>query len=814
MDIRYAARTLLKSPGYALVAIFTLALGIGANAAIFGLIDAALLHPLAGIPEAERLVMIGRTTPTGPYASSREFDSLSYPNFVDVRDQAKQLEGVAGHSSTATSVSVRGNAEMLTADIVTGNYFDVLRLAPARGRLIQRADEDPKSSMVAVIGYGFWRRLGAPEDIVGSTITVGGRSVTVVGVAPRGFRGVDPTEVTDIWVPLPMQAALMMGNFNYLASPQPRQMQWLQVFGRMKPGATFEAAKAEIETIGKRLAAAYPQDNKDTGLTAISGLGLDPGDREQISRFGLTLLGAVGLVLLLACTNVANLMLARAAARRREVAIRVALGASRGRLMRQFLTESTLLAVIAGVFGLLMSVWMSDGLQRLSPGSSVPLPSDVTIDARVIGFTFAISLLTGLLFGLAPAMQSFVRDMVPLLKESSTQVSGTRSRLRSVLIVAEVSASLVLLVSAGLLMKTLLHFQRVDPGFRARNIVMETMFPALEGYDETRSRQLFEEIQRRLEAIPGIQAVTAARVRPLNPGGWGSSYEVQDLSNEHRSAQFNTVMPNYFEVMGIDVVEGRGFAKTDGTQAPLVAVVSQTMAKKLWPSQSAVGKHIKVGNDQQWREIVGVARDVKTRTLTEDPKPYLWLPMSQPMPFWRTSTVVEIKTNLPTPMVLAAAKRAVREIDARLPLYAPRTLAQQFAYSYWQQRIAAWLIGAFAGLALLLAAIGVYGVISYQVAARTRELGIRMALGASRADVLALVLRSGVTLAAAGVAVGVGGGLAATRALKSLLFGVSVSDPGTFAASALFLGAVALVASFVPAHRASRVDPMVALRYE
>jgi predicted permease len=436
------------------------------------------------------------------------------------------------------------------------------------------------------------------------------------------------------------------------------------------------------------------------------------------------------------------------------------------------------------------------------------------MNATIVWFTLGVSLLTGLLFGVGPAMQSFVRDVVPLLKESSAQVMGGRSRLRPALIVAEVAVSLVLLASAGLLIRTLQHFQRIDPGFRTRNMLMLSTFPALEGYDEARSRLLYEEIQRRIRAVPGIQAVTAARVRPLNPGGWGSSYDVQELSKEHRNTQFNTVMPNYFEALGIDIVEGRGFATSDTATSPPVAVINQTLARKLFPNGSAVGKHMKVGNDQQWREIVGVARDVKTRTLTEDAHPYLWLPMSQPMPFWRTSTIIEIVSNLPAPLVTATAREVLRGIDARLPMYAPRTLSQQFAYSYWQQRIAAWLIGAFAGLALLLAAIGVYGVISYQVTARTRELGIRMALGASRGDVLAMVLRSGAMLAASGVVVGVAGALVATRALKALLFGVSVSDPATFAVSALFLGCVAVLASFVPAQRASKVDPMVALRYE
>jgi predicted permease len=428
--------------------------------------------------------------------------------------------------------------------------------------------------------------------------------------------------------------------------------------------------------------------------------------------------------------------------------------------------------------------------------------------------TLVVALFTGMLFGIAPALQGFVRDLVPALKEASAQSAGSRSRIRSALIVAEVALSIVLLVSGGLLLRTLLRFQRIDPGFRTRNLVMVSLFPAGEGYDEVRSRQLYEEIQRRLEAVSGVQGVTLSRVRPMNPGGWGSSYEIQGLSAEHRNAQFNTVMPNYFEVMGIDVVEGRGFARSDTATAPPVAIINQTMAKQLFPRESSVGKRIKVGNDQQWREIVGVARDVKTRTLTEDPRPYLWLPMSQPMPFWRTSNNIEIKTDLPPEPIMAAARSVVRAIDARVPLYSLRTLKQQFVYSYWQQRIAAWLIGSFAGLALLLAAIGVYGVISYQVTSRTRELGIRMALGASRADVLALVLRSGLILAFDGVAVGIVGAFVATRGLKSLLFGVSALDPVTFAVSALFLAGVALVASFVPAHRASQVDPMVALRYE
>jgi putative ABC transport system permease protein len=813
MDIRYAVRTLLKSPAYTLVAILTLALGIGANAAIFGVINAALLHPVAAIPQPDRLVMIGSTAPTGPYASSREFDNLSYPNYLDVKQQATELEGVAGHTSTVTSVRAADSAEMLVAETVTGNYFDVLGLVPARGRLLQERDDDPKSPLVAVIGYGFWRRLGGKEDVVGSTITVAGRPVNVVGVAPRSFSGLDPTDVAELWLPLPMESALMMGNFNYLEHPEMRGLKWMQAFGRMKPGVKFETAKTQLETIGARLAGAYPKENKDTGMTAVAGMGLDPGEREQLSRFGLILLGAVGLVLMLACTNIANLTLARAASRRRDVAIRVALGASRSRLVRQFLTESTLLALVAGSFGLLLSVWINAGLQRLTP-QGVAMPANVAIDLRVVGFTFAISVLTGLLFGLAPALQSFLRDMVPMLKESSGQVSGTRSRVRSVLIVAEVSVSLVLLVSAGLLMRTLVQFQKIDPGFRARNVVMVSMFPGLDGYDEARSRQFYQELQAQLESMPGIQAMTASRVKPITAGGWGSSYEVQELPAQHRSDQFNTVMPNYFDVMGIDMAEGRKFSANDSEAAPPVAILSQTMARKLWPKESAVGKHIKVGNDKQWREIVGVARDVKTRSLTEDAHPYLWLPMSQPMPFWKTSVTLEIKTNLAAPVAMAITKNVVRKIDARLPLYGMQTLEQQFGYSYWRQRMAAWLIGSFAALALLLAAIGVYGVISYQVAARTRELGIRMALGARRGDVLVMVLRNGIALAGAGVAVGTVGGLAATRALNSLLLGVGASDPATFALSALFLACVALVASFVPAHRASRVDPMVALRYE
>jgi putative ABC transport system permease protein len=798
-DIRYGIRVMLKSRGFTAAAVIALALGIGANTAIFSVVNAVLLRPLP-YPDPERIVTVWQNLQAsgGP---EREYTSPA--DFNDWKEQGQTFEHMAAVVNWGPTMTGQAEPEQLRGAAISYDMFSVLGIEPALGRSFTREEDQPDGERVVILSNGLWRRrFGADPSLVGQTISLSGDSYTVVGIMPPGLK-FPIINRAELWKPLSPA----------LNKSCQRGCVVLRVIARLRPGATLESARSEMSTIASRIEQENPATNKGVGVTLIPLHEYVVGD-VQLAVY--VLFGAVGLVLLIACANVANLMLARAASRSKEIAIRTALGASRGRVIRQLLTESLLLAIIGGASGVLLAFWMVDILVAFSP-EGTPRTDEIGIDGRVLAFSLATALLTGLISGLVPALQASTPNLNDALKEGGkgTQSGSHGRRARSILVVSEIALALMLLIGAGLLMKSFLRLQSVDPGFNPKNLLTAVIsLPRASYPDRPRFVAFYAQLLDRIKTLPGVQSVGAISNLPLGGGRTDSDFSIQGRPQpepgEHPVAWYDSVTVDYFRTMGMRLLEGREFTERDNQDGPKVVIISEALARRYFPGEQAVGKFLQFG-EKNVREIVGVMGDVKQFGLETDARPSMWFSAGQ-IPDRGMYVVVRTSGD---PAALASALRSeVWAIDNNLAVAEVAPMEKIVSESIAQPRFILLLVGFFAVVALVLAAVGIYGVMSYSVTQRSQEIGIRMALGAQASDVLKMVVWQGMALTAAGVAIGLAGAFAVTRLMGSLLYGVSATDPVTFGMIALILAGVALGASFVPARRATKVDPMIALRHE
>ncbi len=811
-DLRFGFRTLLKNPGFTLVAALTLALGIGANTAIFSFVNALLLRPLSGVAEPERLVQVGRQ-----YADKSYLSDSSYPDYLDYREQNTVMSGLALRSPTAFHLSTGQEAERIEGEWVSGNFFDTLSVKAAQGRVITSADEQGTSAnQVAVLSHRLWRRRFSEDaSVIGKTIKLDGHDFTVIGVASEGFDGTKVGEQRDVWAPL---LTLRQTDPKGASLFEQRRPSWLEMFGRLKPGVTIEQARAEFGAINERLKQAYPQIYASAGVGVYPDLGRDTEVRKALRRFAYVPFAAVGIVLLIACANVAGLLLARAAARQKEIGIRLSLGAGRVRIVRQLLTESLTLALLGGAAGLVIGLWLTEGLRRLLPERYLwlSLKLDFGVDWRVFSFTLAVAVLTGALFGLVPALQASKLDLVPTLKDA--RLAGTRGGrigLRGSLVVAQVALSLTLLVAAGLCVRTLRNARAIDTGYEIERVLTARIDLGKQNYNQAQGQIFRRRLLERLQSLPGVQAAGFAVTLPLNDGRWETGIYPEGEDSKRAQTFQNLVSPRYLETMNIPLLLGRQFSERDDERAPRVAIINQTLARRIWPDENPLGKRLawKVGPDaKETAEVIGVARDIKGRDLFEAAAPpMLYLPLLQN---YHSSTILHLRVSVEPEQLIAALRREVSALDRNLPVHSIQPLKEHLSATLTPQRLLASLITSFGLLALLLAGVGIYGLLAYTVAQRIPEIGVRMALGAQTGAVLRLVVTQGMKLALLGVGFGLVAAIGLARLLKAFLFGVSALDPLTFASAALLLTGVALLACYFPARRATKVDPLIALRAE
>jgi macrolide transport system ATP-binding/permease protein len=816
-DLRYALRLFAKSPGITGAAVLALALGIGANTAIFSLVNGVLLRPLPGVGDPDNLVTLERT-------QNGKKSSAAYPDYVDYRDHNSSFVGLAAHCGTPLSFN-EGAPEHLRGDLVSGNYFSVLGATPAFGRLIEPEDDDqPGAHAVAVLGHAFWlRAFGASPEVVGQGIKLNGLDFTIVGIASADFYGTETGGSYDVWIPIKMQAQAMprtLGRHWF----NDRSAGWLSIFGRLKAGVSIPQAEAELATISRGLEQSYPDSNSGRRVSVHQGLGLDSEDRASLRGLLTILLVSVMLLLLIACSNVSNLLLLKATARRREIAVKQALGATRGRLIRQLLTEGLVLSVIAGGLGLLLAPWTAQLVLVFQQPAYGLRGVNISPDLKVLTFTAVVSLVTALLFGLAPALQASRVDLVTSLKDGTPSFGRRKSRMQGNLVIAQVAFSLVLVIGAGLAVKTMREALSMDKGFDSENMVLMSMDLTIRGYSESKGQAFYEELLHRVDALPGIISSSLAKTVPPNdwsdrlsvflPGDEPAPEVLRARDDLGLRVDANRIAPNYFRTLGVPMIQGREFTDRDRVGTTKVAIINQKLANRLWPGQNAVGQLLSVPFWHEPRppvQIVGVARDTKHRSLLAEMPMLIYLPELQA--YDGRATVVARTSGDPKKLI-PAIREEVAALDKDLTLQAVKTMTEQIEGTLWQQRTAAGLIGAFGVLALGLSAIGIYGVIAHSVAQRTREIGIRMALGAGTHAVQRMILRQGLVLALTGILIGLVAAFALTRLMSSLLYGVSPTDPVTFVISSVLLIGVALGACLVPARRATRIDPMIALRCE
>jgi macrolide transport system ATP-binding/permease protein len=809
-DLRYGARMLLKNPGFTLIAVITLALGIGANTAIFTWLKAIYLQPLPGVAASHRLVTLRSTL----IKSANSPIWVSYPNYKDYRDRNEVFSGLAAFNFNSFNlVYGEGQPERIWGSLVSGNYFDVLGVRAALGRFFA-PDEDrtPGTHPVAVISHRLWqRRFAADPLLIGKTIRLNKLDFTVIGVAPEGFRGSFLGVELDLWAPAMMYPQIspsghhlfLRGSHHFLA------------IGWLKDGVTFEQAQANVQAIAAQLAKDYPETNEGEGATLFTVVD-EPSGAGSMAQSLWVLMAVAGLVLLIACANIANLLLARAAGRSREIGIRLALGAGRGRLIRQMLTESLLLAASGGAAGALLAVWLSNGMSLMLPPMGVPLGFNIEWDYWVSGFALALTLLTVVAVGLVPALLSAKIDPLVSIRNETGAASALmrRSRLRGALVVTQISISLVSLVCTGLSIRTLVEQRRVNLGFDPERALLVSMDMFPNGYDEKRGAEFYRRIVERVSALPDVESASLSdNVPPTIFGGSIMTHEIEGYvprPSENMGIDCEIVALRYFQTMRIPLAEGREFSEADQAQSAPVVIINEAMARRYWPGQSPVGKRLR-GGDSPWSTIIGVARDVKNLEARAPVRPWMYYPLAQ---FYNSKMTLMVRTAGDPLQAFAGVRGAVRDLDATLPLFDIKTLQTHCGVPLFLDRIVVTYLSAFGMLALALAAIGLYGVMAYSVAARTREIGIRMALGAQTADVLKLVIKQGMTLTLIGVVIGLAIAFGLTRLIRELLYGVSATDPLSFILSALLLTGVALLASYLPARRATRVDPMTALRWE
>ena len=828
-DLRYAVRMLRKQPGFAVAAVLTLALGIGANTAIFSLVNATVLHRLP-VGNRERLIYINRGSFTG---------SFSYRMYAALRDGNRSLDGAAAWASITTSLNADNTTDLANGAIVTGNLFNVLGVTAERGRLLSPADDvTPGAHPVVLISHDFWQaRFGGRQDIVGHTIRLNGHVFTIVGVTPAGFTGPELGVVRHLYVPMMMQAIVRPPSASYSGEMNPDLLQrpgggWLSMVGLLRPGTAIEPARAELEAVATTYVRSVNLTPPEVRVFVAPVDHGNPVQRRQVQSVAWLLSGVVSAVLLIACANIANLLLSRAAARRRELAVRLAIGATRARLVRQLLTESILLSVIGGTAGLTLA-WVVVRAFKAAPPppGALPLALTFAIDLRVLAFSIALSFATGIIFGLAPALKASRPGLVPALKDASADghERGRRFDLKKVLVVAEVALSLMLLIASGLFVRSLQAAQAIDPGFDVEKLVSAPLNINLLRYTRVQGREFYREVVARMERLPGVESATVARVavigngsrvlgilreaaggpngRSLN-GGNGAGVVGADPSRINA----NVIGPGFFRTLGIPVLRGRDFDERDDEGHLQVVIVNETAVRVHFAGQDPIGSRVSFNGPQgPWCEIVGIVRDSKYAALGELPLPVAYMPVAQNH---ETGMTLYVRASVPPGSLIGSIRHEIQAIEPNLPVPGAQTMTQTVGTSLYTARMGAWLLAVFGGLALLLAVIGIYGVLSFTISRRTREMGIRLALGAETRDVFLLVVRDGMLLVGVGVVVGLGGGLLGARSLASFLYSIPTSDFPTFSAMTAVLVAVALVACAIPARRAMRVPPTVALRCE
>ena len=811
-DLRYGVRMLAKRPGFTLVAVLSLALGLGANTAIFSLVNTLLLRPLP-VHQPEQLVALNSAG-----EGRGMFSNFSYLNYRDLRDRNSVFSDLIGYRIAPLNVSHDGINERRWGYQVTGNYFAALGINAAQGRLLSKDDDRTQGAHpVVVIGHQYWQQsYGGAPDVVGKEMIVNGGRYTIIGVAPAGFLGTEIAAAAELWFPLMMQPQLEQGS-NALDR---RGSEMLFVQGRLKPGVSQLQAQTELTNLAAQLEGEFPDDNAGKRI-ALSSPGLFGNSmRGSLLGFVGALMGVVGAVLLLACLNLANLLLARAAERRREIAVRLALGASRWRLVRQLLTESLLLACGGGLLGLLPALWLVDLLKAFKLPPNVPVVFAIQVDYRVYLFTFLLSLVTGVLFGLLPAWQATKGDLIPALKDESPSWRGSQQSLRgswmkSGLIVVQIALSLILLIGGGLMVRALQQANGLKLGYEPRQAGELSFDLRLQGYPGAQRREFQKRLLERVSAMPGVKAVGLADLLPVDLHFSRTSVYLDGVTPERNarvpSAMYNLVSPGYFQAMGTRMLQGRDFTPQDNEPSAQVAIINESFARRFFPGQNPRGQQFSLENSNSVKvQVVGIVEDGKYANLNEEARPYVARPMWQ-VGSGATSVVVRTDTDLPS--LMSSVRREVLELDPYLPI-STTTLVERLSLPLLPARLTASLLAGFGLLALALAAIGIYGVMSYGVTQRTHEIGVRMALGAQKADVIKLIIGQGFTLTFLGVAFGLLAAIVLTRLMKSLLFGVNATDPLTFMLVALLLTAVALLACFLPARRAARVEPLKALRHE
>ena len=801
-DLRFAARTLRKSPGFTLLAILCLALGIATNTTIYSAVYGFLISPLP-FPDPERLVVLNETN----LRRGIQRAGVSYPTFRDYQTQARSFETVGGWVSRSITLNDGEEPERLEGASVSATLFPMLGAVPQVGRGFRPEEDRRGAERVVLLGYDLWqRRYQGDRAVVGRSILVNATPHVVVGVMPRQFRFPDQHA---LWIP--------MGSVDDNTA---RDARFVSVMGRLAPGVSMAQARDELAAISRRLAGDFPRqfDGWSAAPRPLRDWAL-PGDVKLIV---LTMMGAVVFVLLIACANVANLLLARATARQREMAIRAAIGAGRGRIIRQLLTESVLLALMGGALGFLLSFWGVDLIDSaIPPDDQLPYYMGYQIQPMVLVYTIGVSVVTGILFGLAPALAATRSNLQSALKEGGrTGSGGARNRLRNTLVVTEIALSLVLLIGASLFVRSFMNLQTMSGGFDVAPLMTMRVYLPGDAYDPAgaKSRRI-QDIIHRIEALPGVAAVTASNNIPLSGGGGFDGVIIEgrrEAPGEEPGIFYAGVTPGWFSTLGVRLVSGRDFTETEGYDSSAVAVVDETMAKRFWPQGNAIGSRFQLARDstRTWFSVIGVSRAIKAEELddTDPVQPMAFVPYPY-MPARSTGITIRVDRGDPA-SVTPAVRKEIRASDPFLPVFNVMTMAKVRELGFWQYGLFGWMFSVFGGIALLLAAIGVYGVISYSVTQRTQEIGVRMALGAREADVLALVVRQGLTLAAIGIAIGLLVAFAVTRVIRSLLIGVSPTDPLSFGLFALFLIGIAILASYIPARRAMKVDPLTALRYE
>jgi macrolide transport system ATP-binding/permease protein len=809
-DLQYGLRILAGRPGFTLAVVLALALGVGVNTTIFTWLNALFFRPLPGVAAAHELVTLHSVLTE----SGGEVVSVSYPDYLDFRDRNEVCDGLTAFTLSAFNLDRdRGRPERIWGLLASGNYFDVLGVKAAVGRsFLKEEDQASDPAQVAVISHNLWRReFGADPQVIGKPIRLNGRNFTVIGVAPQGFAGTYVGLTFDVWIPLAMQKQMR----SPIDLHTNRAAQWLTVMGRRKPGVGFAEAQANLQTIARQLEQSYPGTNAGTGakLFALAG---EPNGFQVLLPVLSALMAVAGLTLLVACVNIAALLLVRAAARRKEIGVRLALGASRGRIVRQLLTECLLLAVMGASLGLLLTLWLVNALPTLLPPMQLPIGFDFKPDARVLGFTLAATLLTTLLCGLAPALAASKADVIATIKGNTGMWTGAshRLRLRSALVAAQLALSLVLLVCAGLFIRSLQQSRSVHPGFNPQRVWLASFDLFMNGYDKARGRDFYRRIRARIAALPSVESVClASGVPPYILGSNMQGVEIEDYTprrDEQVVIPYDSVGPGYFETMQIPLVSGRGFRETDNERTAPVVVVSELMARQYWPGRSPIGRRLH-SSDGVWHEVIGVARDVKQRGVTEPTPPFLYFSLSQS---YSSSSTLIVRTMVEPGVMQEAVRRELRALDASLPVFDEKTLEAARALEVFDQQLAVNFLSGFGLLALALAATGLYGVMAYTVTERTHEIGVRLALGAQRSDIMKLTIGQGARLIAVGSLFGLLAAFATTRLLKGFLFGVSAADSRTFLITALGLILFAFAACWLPARRATKIDPLLALKFE